>query len=203
MVRACPAAFALRSRLLGPIFRSREAVVGAGVSWRDLYSLRDGGDVVELSRGLYQLADSAGTGNVDFVAACARAPQGMVCLNSALTHWDLSDEIPTDVHLAVPEDSHRPTIDYPPTRIHVFRAATFGLGRIQVRQEHGERFWISDRERTVVDVFRLRHLIGEDLANGALRRYLDDRPKPGRVAELARTLRVWAPLAGAMRVLQA
>ena len=202
MVRACPAAFALRSRLLGPIFRSREAV-GAGVSWRDLYSLRDGGDVVELSRGLYQLADSAGTGNVDFVAACARAPQGMVCLNSALTHWDLSDEIPTDVHLAVPEDSHRPTIDYPPTRIHVFRAATFGLGRIQVRQEHGERFWISDRERTVVDVFRLRHLIGEDLANGALRRYLDDRPKPGRVAELARTLRVWAPLAGAMRVLQA
>ena len=99
--------------------------------------------------------------------------------------------------------SHRPTIDYPPTRVHVFRAATFSLGRIEVREEHGERFWISDRERTVVDAFRLRHRIGEDMANAALRRYLGDRPKPVRVAELARELRVWTPLASAMRVLQA
>ncbi len=73
-----PAAEALAQlRRLGPTFRSKEAV-GAGVSWRDLYSLRDSGEVVELSRGLYQLADSTGTGNVDFVAVCARAPHGMV-----------------------------------------------------------------------------------------------------------------------------
>jgi len=191
-----------RLRRLGPVFRSRDAVA-AGVSWRDLYNLRDDGEVLELSRGLFQLGESAGTGNVDFVAVCTRASHGMICLNSALSHWDLSDEIPTEVHLAVPEGSHRPKIDYPPTRIHVFRASTFGLGRIEVREEHGERFWISDRERTVVDAFRLRHLIGEDMANAAVRRYLAHRPKPGRVAELARTLRVWTPLAGAMRVLQA
>ncbi len=191
-----------RLRRLGLVFRSKDAVA-AGVSWRDLYNLRDDGEVVKLSRGLFQLAESAGTGNVDFVAVCARAPQGMICLNSALAHWDLSDEIPNEIHLAVPEGSHRPTIDYPPTRIHVFRAPTFGLGRIEVREEHGERFWISDRERTVVDAFRLRHLIGEGMANAALRRYLADRPKPGRVAELARSLRVWTPLASAMRVLQA
>ncbi len=197
-----PAAAALdRLRRLGPVFRSNEAI-SAGVSWRDLYSLRDDGEVVELSRGLYRLAETAGTGNVDFVVVCARAPHGMVCLNSALAHWDLIDEIPSEVHLAVPEGSHRPTIDYPPTRVHVFRAAIFSLGRIEVRQERDERFWISDRERTVVDAFRMRHLIGEDRANSALRRYLNDRPKPGRVAELARSLRVWTPLASAMRVLQ-
>ncbi len=112
------------------------------------------------------------------------------------------DEIPREVHLAVPEGSHRPTIDYPPTRVHVFGAAIFSLGRIEVRQERDERFWISDRGRTVVDAFRMRHLIGEDIANSALRRYLNDRPKPGGVAELARSLRVWTPLASAMRVLQ-
>jgi hypothetical protein len=189
-------------RRLEPVFRSKDAVA-AGVSWRDLYGLRDAGKVVELSRGLYQLAESGGIGNIDFVAVCARARQGMVCLNSALAHWDLSDEIPAEVHLAVPEGSHRPMIDYPPTRIHVFRAATFGLGRVEVREERGELFWISDRERTVVDTFRLRHLIGEEMANAALRRYLADRPKPGRVAELARALRVWTPLSSAMRVLQA
>ncbi len=43
-------------------------------------------------------------------------------LNSALSYWDLSDEIPLEIHLAVPEGSHRPTIDYPRTRAHVFAA---------------------------------------------------------------------------------
>jgi predicted transcriptional regulator of viral defense system len=190
-----------RLRRLGPVFRSKDAIA-AGVSWRDLYGLRDAGELVELSRGLYQLADSAGTDNIDFVTVCARAPHGMICLNSALAHWDLTDEIPIEVHLAVPEGSHRPVIDHPPTKVHVFRAATFVLGRAEVRQLHGERFWISDRERTVVDAFRMRHLIGEDTANTALRRYLAARPKSARVAELAQTLRAWTPLSAAMRILQ-
>src|SRR5215475_11202953 len=76
---------------IGPVFRSRDAVA-AGVSWRDLYALRDRGAIIELSRGLYQLADASGITNVDFVAVCGRAPGGMICLNSALAYWDLSDE---------------------------------------------------------------------------------------------------------------
>lgn len=198
-----PATVALdRLRRLGPVFRSKDAV-DAGVSWRDLYALRDAGELIELSRGLYQLADSAGMDHVDFVTVCARAPRGMICLNSAFAYWDLTDEIPAEVHLAVSEGTHRPAIDHPPTKVHVFRAASFTLGRAEVRQEQGERFWITDRERTVVDAFRMRHLVGEDTANAALRRYLSDRPKPARVAELARKLRAWTPLSAAMRVLQA
>jgi predicted transcriptional regulator of viral defense system len=191
-----------RVRELGPLFRAKDAVA-AGVSWRDLYALRDEGEIVELSRGLYQLAEAAGTGNADFVAVCGRAPHGMICLNSALSYWDLSDEIPSKVHLAVPEGSHRPTIKYPPTRVHVFQASTFGLGRQKVVGELGEQFWISDRERTIVDAFRLRHLVGEDLAHAALRRYLEARPQRARLAELARPLRTWRPLSVALRVLQA
>ncbi len=157
---------------------------------------------MELSRGLFQLAEAAGTGNVDFVAVCARAPHGMICLDSALAYWDLSDAIPREAHLAVPEGSHRPAIDHPPTRVHVFRAATFDLGRLEVREEWGERFWISDRERTVVDTFRFRHVLGEDVAYGALRRYLRERrPRPARLAELARAVRVSGPVLRATQVL--
>lgn len=192
----------VRLRRLDPVFRSMDAVT-AGVSWRDLYRLRDNGEVLELSRGLYQLADWAGTGNVDFVVVTARAPHGMICLNSALAHWDLSDEILPQVHLAVPEGSHRPTIDYPPVKVHVFQAATFGLGRIEVREESGERFWMSERERTVVDAFRLRHLIGEDLVHGALRRYLQERPRLVRLVEIARELRAETAVTSALRVLLA
>jgi predicted transcriptional regulator of viral defense system len=191
-----------RLQNLGPVFRSRDAI-GACVSWRDLYILRDDGVIIELSRGLYQLADAAGSGNVDFVIVCARAPRGMVCMNSALAYWDLTDEIPAVVHLAVPEGAHRPTIDHPPTKVHVFNAATFELGRIEVHEEHDERFWITDRERTVIDAFRLRHQLGDAVAHAALRRYLADRPKPARLVGIARALRVATPVTEALRVLQA
>lgn len=169
------------------------------MSWRDLYALRDQGEIVELSRGLYQLAEADGISNVDFVAVCGRAPHGMICLNSALAYWDFSDEIPAQVHLAVPSGSHRPIIDYPPTRVHVFHAGTFGIGRLEVTAEAGERFWVSDRERTMVYAFRLRHLVWEDLAFAALRRYLQAHP---RLAEVARPLRAWGGLSAALRILQ-
>lgn len=192
-----------RLRRIGPVFRSRDAVA-AGVSWRDLYALRDDGDLLELSRGLYQLADASGLGNIDFIAVCARAPHGMIALDSALSYWDLTDDIPSRVHLAVPEGSHRPAIDYPPTTVHVFRASTFDLGRMEVREAGGQRFWITDRERTIVDAFRLRHRLGEEAANRALRRYLaQSRPKLARLIDLARQLRVSTPVRSALRVLQA
>lgn len=189
-----------RLRRVGPVFRSRDAL-GAGVSWRDLYRLRDNGELVELSRGLYQLAEASGTENIDFVSVCARAPQGMICLNSALAHWDLSDEIPSQVHLAVPYGTHRPAIDYPPTKVHVFSAATFDVGRIEIRMGGGESIQITDRERTVVDAFRLRHLIGESLAHDALRRYLGSKPRLSRISDVAHSLRAWKTFDATLRLI--
>jgi len=190
-----------RLRQIGPVFRSKDAVA-AGVSWRDLFALRDRGEIVQLSRGLYQLAEATGVANVDFVAVCGRAPRGMICLNSALAYWDLSDEIPAQVHLAVPSGSHRPVIDYPPTLVHVFHADTFGIGRLEVAADTGERFWVSDSERTVADAIRLRHLMGESLAFAALRRYLEGRSRLARLAEIARPLHAWGALSAALQILQ-
>lgn len=188
-------------RTLGPVFRSRDAVA-AGVSWRDLYALRDAGEVLELSRGLFQVADQD-LAYLDFVAVCGRVPRGMICLDSALAYWDLTDEMPRKVHVAVPSGVHRPTIDYPPAQVHVFNADTFELGRVEVVGDAGERFSITDRERTVVDAFRLRHRLGEDLAYAALAEYLRSRPQLARLANLAQTLRTWGPLSRALQVLQA
>lgn len=192
----------LRLLTLEPIFRSRDAVA-AGISWRDLYAMRDEGKILQLSRGLYRRADAAGASDLDFVTVCGRAPGGTICLDSALAYWDLSDDIPALVHLAVARGAHRPRIDYPPSRVHVFHAAAFQLGRQQIVAERGEQFWITDRERTVVDAFRLPRLIGEDAALHALRRYLAVRPDRARLAETARALRVWPAVRAALRVMEA
>lgn len=185
---------------VGPIFRSGEAV-DAGVSWRDLYRLRDEGEILELSRGLFQLASAAGVDNIDFIAVSARVPLSMVCLNSALAYWDLSDEIPPVVDLAVPKGAHRPVIDYPPTEVHVFRRDLFEVGRVEVVHGERERFWISSRERSVVDGFRLRHIAGEALAVGAMRRYLRAKPDLPLLTDIGEQLRVGAPFSEALRML--
>lgn len=197
-----PSAPLIRLRSVGPIFRAQEAV-GAGVSWRDLYRLRDVGKIIELSRGLYQLGEASGVDDIDFISVSARAPLSMVCLNSALTHWDLSDEMPPLVHLAVPRGTHRPQIDYPPTEVHVFGAATFEIGRIEVVHGHRERFWISNRERSVVDAFRLRHLVGDGLAHEAMRRYLCARPDLATLTEFGRNLRAGGRFDESLRLLLA
>lgn len=49
-----------RIRRIEPIFRSREAVA-AGVSWRDLYTLRDNGQILELSAGSTSLPSPRGS----------------------------------------------------------------------------------------------------------------------------------------------
>jgi hypothetical protein len=189
----------LKSR--GPTFRARDAWA-AGLRWRDLDALRDAGEVIELSRGLFRFADAAGVTGIDLLTVSRRAPDGMICLVSALAHWDLTDEIPAAVDLAVPRGSSRPAINYPPTRVHLFDPRTFQLGRIRVDLGAGEDIAISNRERTIVDVFRLRNRIGTDLAYGALRGYLcQPGSSPEELMRLAQQLRVAGPLRQATEVL--
>ncbi|CAA9449227.1 MAG: hypothetical protein AVDCRST_MAG58-811 [uncultured Rubrobacteraceae bacterium] len=139
---------------------------------------------------------------LDLVAVSRRSPNGSICLNSALAFWDLTDEVPAEVHLAVSRGAHRPRISYPPIRVHVFAADTFELGREQVRLESGEEIYIYSPERSVVDAMRLRGRIGTDVAYEALRRYLRrPRPSAGDLLRLARQLRTGGPMADALEVL--
>ena len=78
---------------------------------------------------------------------CRRVPDGMICLNSAASFWDLTDEIPGAVDVAVARGKHRPRIAYPSTRVHVFAADTFALGRVDQPVESSEAITISSKER--------------------------------------------------------
>lgn len=189
------------ARRSGGTFKAGEAMK-VGVHPRDLYALRDEGFLVELSRGVFRIADAEMSPYLDLVAVSRRSPQGTICLNSALSFWDLTDEVPAEIHLAVPRGSHRPTIDYPPVRVHVFAAGTFDLGRDRVRLESEEEIYIYSPERSVVDAMRLRGQVGADVAYEALRRYLR-RPgaSPGDLLKLARRLRAGGPVSDALEVL--
>ena len=164
--------------------------------------MRDEGALIELSRGVFRFADAKVIPDPDLVAVSKRSPRGTICLNSALSFWDLTDEIPVEVHLAVPRGSRPPSIDYPPTKVHVFAANTFELGRERICLDSGEEIFIYSPKRSVVDAMRLRGQVGTDVAYEALRRYLrHPGASPGDLLRLARRLRAGGPMSAALEVL--
>lgn len=106
------------------------------------------------------------------IAATAKKPQATICLLSALSIHDLTDEIPTRSDIALPRGSQPPRITISPVRWHRFHPATFEVGRTQQSLPGGGRIGLYSPERTILDVFRLRHDWGADLAHAALRRWL-------------------------------
>jgi len=171
----------------------------AGLHFRDLYRLRDEGDLIELSRGVFRKADAPAPTWPDLLAVSVRAPLAVACCVSAAEVHDLTDEIPREVQIAVPRDRRPPRIEYPPTEVFRFSAATFDLGLTEVEAAPGENVRIYTPERTVVDLMRLRGRLGEPLALSALRRYLLRRgARPGQVLAFARELSVFGAVRAAV-----
>jgi predicted transcriptional regulator of viral defense system len=188
---------------LAPTFTADQAR-RAGVHPRELYAWRDAGQTVELSRGVFRRADAPTPTYPDLLAVAHRAPVAVVCLVSAASVWDLTDEIPSMVHIAVPRGTRPPQICVPPVVVSRFDPATFALGLSHIDAARGEPVRIYSPTRTVIDLMRLRHRIGEPLALAALRRYLaTPGARRGELVELARTLGVLGPVRSALDVLEA
>jgi hypothetical protein len=47
-------------------------LIASGARWEDLYRLRDLGVLVEISRGVYRIANAPATAHLDLVAVCRR-----------------------------------------------------------------------------------------------------------------------------------
>jgi predicted transcriptional regulator of viral defense system len=183
-----PSIALLRKRFDARPFRVSDAVE-AGVSRTTVHRLRSSGALEAAGRGVVRLA-GAGMGMLSGLAVVsARVPRGTICLNSALAYADLTDEIPAQVHIAVPRGTRPPAIDQPATKVHTFDARTFELERELAHTDVDEPFWIYSAERSVVDAMRLARWVGQDVAFHALRRYMDRcGSNPARLAELAREL---------------
>lgn len=172
---------------LPPTFTAHAASI-ARISPRDLARLREAGAIEELSRGVYRRADAEPTAHLDLLAVCARVPHAVVCGESALSLHELIDDIPHKVHIAVRRGSHRPTINYPPTKISQYAADNFTFAVEQFEAAPGETVPVYSAARAVVDAMRLGGAQGRSLALSALNRYLRRSGQQG-VANLQRAAR--------------
>lgn len=161
-------------RLLGDTFTYGEAR-SAGTSDKRLYRLRDSGEIIALGGGVYRWAD-APPADDDLVEIAERVPRGTLCLETALARHGLIDAIPAALDVAVPRGSTRPSLRAP-IRLHQFDARTFDLGRDLLDVSARRPVGLYSAERSIIDVVRLRHREGSDIAWEALRRWL---ARPGR-----------------------
>lgn len=175
-----------------------------GVHPRDLYAWRDGGELVELSRGVFRRVDAPPAAHPDLLAVAYRAPRAIVCCVSAAAMYELTDQQPVGVQVAVPNGTHPPRIDHPPTKVFRFDPRTFELGLASADAAPGESIRVYDPARTVVDLMRLRHRLGESTAHVALNRYMGRHDaRPARLLEYARALGVVGPVRRALDVVSA
>jgi hypothetical protein len=184
-----------------PVAFTHADAVRVGLSDRRLRALVEAGALQRIGHGLYRRAD-APPADLDRVELALRAPEATLCLGTAAAVHDLTDRIPVDIDVALPR-SRRPPRVGAPARWHRFDEQTFALGRIQLQVDGDLSMGLYSPERTIIDLFRLRHHEGEDLALGALRRWVRRvGATPAALLTMARHFPVVEPpLLAALRVL--
>jgi len=148
-------------------FRFSEAKL-AGVRQFELERWLSESKVERISRGVYRKFSGESDGMEELVAVCKRVPGGVLCLESALYLHELGTQIPRKVTIAVDRAVWTPKIQYPPTQVLRFSGQAFSEG-IEEFEKQGVRLRIYSKAKTVVDCFKYRNKIGEDVAVEALR----------------------------------
>ena len=173
----------------GGIIRTREALA-LGIHRRTLYGLRDEGELVPVTRGLYRIEEMEIPAQVHFADVIKRIPKGVICLLSALNFHELTSQMPHQIWIAIDRKARKPKIDYPPIRVFHFSSASFTRG-IEMHSIMEQNVRIYNRAKTVIDCFRWKNAVGLDVAIEAAKEYLKRRDSsPSKLMEYARACNV-------------
>lgn len=135
-----------------PSFTSKEAKI-LGVTAAVLSHYVKAGKLKRIRRGVYQAIDyqnSEAFRWVDLIEAVHSINGGVVCLTSALAIYDLTEEIPRQHWIGIRHDTSARSS----RQIKIVRFRDLDLGKTEIELE-GVHIPIFDRERTIVDAFRL------------------------------------------------
>ncbi len=171
---------------IGVFFRPSQ-LEPLGIPYHRLRQLEADEAVERVGWGLYRLADAEPTERYSIASVCARVPNAIVCLLSALQVHGIGTQLPHQVWIAIPHKAKPPVLTNVGVRLLRFSGAAWTYG-IQEMKFEGVPARITSPDRTVVDCFRFERLVGREAALEALRGALQDRKVT--TAALVRTLEV-------------
>ena len=185
---------------LGNYFRPCDAEA-AGISYPQLRRLEGLGLVEREGWGLYRKTHADITRHHTLAAVCARVPQAVVCLLTALEVHDIGTQKPRHVWIAIPHKARVPTLGRLPVRITRFSSAALTYG-VEDTDFEGVPARITTPARTVVDCFRFQSKIGLEPALEALHDALDNgKATMGQIWRAAEVCRARSLLQPALHAL--
>jgi predicted transcriptional regulator of viral defense system len=147
--------------------------------------------VVRIGRGLYQLPDSELGLHAGLIEIAKLAPKAVICLTSALSFHQLTDQLPRRVWIAIGAKDWAPKIEYPRIRIVRFREPylTNGVETHRIREVEVRVYSIA---KTIADAFRNPKLVDRSVPIEAMKAALNARKATaGQLAAAARENGAW------------
>lgn len=133
--------------------------------------LLDDNIIEKVKPGLYKLVDMPVTAEQGMIDIHMAMPQAVVCLHSALAWYDLTTTTPSEIMIALPRGSKPVKLAYPPVNVYYFSSENYQAG-IQHIETGAGAYAIYNAEKSIVDSFRYRNKLGEDVALESLKNYL-------------------------------
>jgi predicted transcriptional regulator of viral defense system len=133
-----------------------------------LSRLVSAGKLERVGRGVYSLPGRPITEFRSLAEVAIRAPQGVICLLSALRIHGIGTQSPFEVWLAIPKNLPLPRFDQPAIRAVRMTGPALTEG-IEEHRIEGVPVRVFDAAKTVADCFKYRNKIGLDVALEALR----------------------------------
>jgi len=152
-------------------FARTKDILEAGIHRRDIKRLRDEEQIVRVKRGFYRLSEIPLISNQGFVDIASAVPDGVICLLSALSYYELTTFNPSVISMALHRGSRKSKIEYPPVEFYYFSTKQFEAGIDTIRID-GHKIHIYSPEKTICDCIRYRNKLGLDVAKEGLTEYL-------------------------------
>lgn len=157
----------------------------AGITAATIGRMRKKGDIIRLTRGLYQLPDAPLDVNHSLAQAAKRVPKGVVCLTSALAFHEITDQLPRSVWLAIGQNDWSPQDAEPSLRIVRFTDALLA-DDFETALIEGVQVKVFGVAKTIADCFRHRRSVGQSVALEGLQEALRQRKAtPAEIAQAA------------------
>lgn len=172
-----------------------------GISRMAIHRAVERGDLTRIARGIYIPSD-APAADWDLIEAVSQRSDATICLGSALSYHELTDEIPDSLSIAIQRGARIPASSTTITW-HSFDKNSFDLGREPFSIPGSDlKIGLYSAPRSIVDAFRLRGNVGYELARDALKEWLRRGGKPTEIMELATLIpRARRPVLQALEVL--
>lgn len=172
-----------------PIVRHYE-LRHAGIAASTITRATRDGELIRISRGLYQRADGEVDAEQSLAEAAKLVPRGVIAMTSALAFHGLTDQMPRAVWVAIRAADWAPVPTYPPIRIIKFNDRYMQQG-IEQHVISGVNVPIFSVAKALADVFRNK-LVDRSVAIEALRAALEQRKTtPAAIAQAATEGGAW------------